>query len=247
MKKWMYLSVLFVFACNSEDANDCFQTSGEIIQEEVTIPDFERILVNRDIELILTQADDYKVTIETGENLISDVKVEVVENQLVLTDNNTCNYVRDYGITKVYLEVPNVIEIRNSSQYEVSSNGILNFPNLRLVSEDFNENIEFTVGDFRLTVNSEDLEIISNNISSFYIDGITEDLFVGFFSGSGRFEGENLIAQNIGINHRGSNDMIVNPVESLTGIIRGTGDVIAVNEPPVVNVEEIYIGDLIFN
>ena len=247
MKKWMYLSVLFVFACNSEDANDCFQTSGEIIQEEVTIPDFERILVNRDIELILTQADDYKVTIETGENLISDVKVEVVGNQLVLTDNNTCNYVRDYGITKVYLEVPNVIEIRNSSQYEVSSNGILNFPNLRLVSEDFNENIEFTVGDFRLTVNSEDLEIISNNISSFYIDGITEDLFVGFFSGSGRFEGENLIAQNIGINHRGSNDMIVNPVESLTGIIRGTGDVIAVNEPPVVNVEEIYIGDLIFN
>ena len=72
-------------------------------------------------------------------------------------------------------------------------------------------------------------------------------MFVGFFSGSGRFEGENLIAQNVEISHRGSNDMIVNPILSLTGIIRGTGDVIVINQPPLVDVEEIYIGELIFD
>ena len=41
--------------------------------------------------------------------------------------------------------------------------------------------------------------------------------------------------------------MIVNPIQSLTGIIRGTGDVIAVNQPPMVDVEQIYIGQLIFD
>jgi len=247
MKKWMYLGILFVFACNSEDANDCFQTSGSIIQEEIIVSDFERILVNRDIELIITEADEYKVIIETGENLIKDVKVEVIENQLVLIDNNTCNYVRDYGITKIYVETPTLREVRNSSQYEVSSNGVLNYTNLNLISEDFNGNMEFTVGDFRLAVNNQNLNIVSNNISSFYIDGTTENLSVSFFSGSGRFEGENLIAQDVEISHRGSNDMIVNPIQSLIGIIRGTGDVISVNQPPLVNVEDVYIGDLIFN
>lgn len=235
-----------MFACNSEDAIDCFQTAGNTIQQEVAVANFEKILVNRDIELIITQASAYKVTIETGENLINDVEVKVVGNRLELTDNNTCNYVRDYGITKVYVEAPNLTEIRNSSQYEVSSVATLSYPDLSLVSEDFNENVAFTVGNYRLSVTSENLVIISNNISSFYLEGEVQNLFVGFFSGSGRFEGENLIAQHIEVNHRGSNDVIVNPIQSLTGVIRGTGDVIAVNQPPLVDVERIYIGQLLF-
>ncbi|WP_243470924.1 head GIN domain-containing protein [Winogradskyella sp. MH6] len=247
MKRLIYLCAFLIFACNSEDANDCFQTSGLIIQQDVDVVDFERILVNRDIELIITEAPEYKVIIETGENLINDVEVEVIGNRLVLTDNNNCNYVRDYGITKIYVEAPNLTEIRTSSQYEVSSNGILTYPILRLLSEDFNEAVDFTVGDFRLSINSESLHITSNNISSFYIDGEVDDLFVGFFSGSGRFEGENLIAQNVDVNHRGSNDMIVNPQSSLTGILRGTGNVISVNEPPIVDVERIYTGQLFFD
>lgn len=247
MNRICYLIFVLIFACNSEDANDCFQTSGSIIQKEVLVTDFERILVNRDVELILREALDYKVTIETGENLVNDVKVEVVGNRLILTDNNNCNYVRDYGLTKIYVEAPNITEIRTSSQYEVSSDGVLSYDSLSLVSEDFNEEVEFTVGDFRLTISSEELEIISNNISSFYIDGTVENLFVGFYSGSGRFEGENLIAQDVEVFHRGSNDMIVNPQLSLFGELRGTGDLISVNEPPTVNVNEIYTGNLIFN
>lgn len=247
MKRLIYICAFLMFACNSEDANDCFQASGLIIQQDVDVVDFERILVNRDIELIITEAPEYKVIIETGENLINDVEVEVIGNRLVLTDNNNCNYVRDYGITKIYVEAPNLTEIRTSSQYEVSSNGILTYPILRLLSEDFNEAVDFTVGDFRLSINSESLHITSNNISSFYIDGEVDDLFVGFFSGSGRFEGENLIAQNVDVNHRGSNDMIVNPQSSLIGILRGTGNIISVNVPPIVDLERIYTGQLFFD
>jgi hypothetical protein len=247
MKRLVYIGVLLVFACNGEDANDCFQTAGNSIQQEVDVASFERILVKRDIKLIITEAPEYKVTVETGENLINDVRVEVIGDRLVLTDNNTCNYVREYGITKIYVEAPNLTEIRNSSQYEVSSNGILAFQDISLISEDFNENVEFTVGDFRLSLDSENLDIISNNISSFYIDGEVENLFVGFFSGSGRFEGWNLIAQHVEVNHRGSNDMIVNPQLSLTGILRGTGNLISVNEPPMVDVERIYTGQLFFD
>lgn len=235
-----------LFACNSEDANDCFQTSGPIVLQEVEISSFEKILVNRDIELILKSGAEFKLTIETGKNLLNDVEVKVVDNQLQLSDNNTCNYVREYGITKIYVTAPNITEIRSSTQYDVSSDGILNFNNLQLISEDFNAPGSFTVGDFRLNVNTSQLRITANNISSFYITGQTENLFVGFFAGSGRFEGRELIAQNVDVFHRGSNDMIVNPQQSLTGEIRSTGDLIAVNQPPTVDVEQFYTGRLIF-
>ena len=46
--------------------------------------------------------------------------------------------------------------------------------------------------------------------------------------------------------HRSANKMVVHPVERIQGRIRGTGDVISVNRPPIVNVEEFYTGRLIF-
>ena len=36
--------------------------------------------------------------------------------------------------------------------------------------------------------------------------------------------------------------MIVNPQQSISGQIRGTGDVISINEPPIVEVERLYTG-----
>ncbi len=238
---------MLIVACNSEDALDCFQTEGNIVQQEVVVSSFDKIVVNRDIELIVKEGSDYKVIIETGENLLNDVLATVVDNELQLSDYNSCNYVRDYGITKVYVIAPNITRIRNSSQYEVSSDGVLTFPELSLISEDFNAPGSFTVGDFRLQINNDKLRVVSNNISSFYMSGTANSLFVGFYAGAGRFEGENLIAQNVDVFHRGSNDMIVNPQISLTGELRGTGNLIAVNEPPTVDVEQFYTGELIFN
>ena len=247
MKKIVYILSLLVFACNTEDTNDCFQTSGDIIQVEIDVNSFDQILVNRDIELVIKEAPDFKVTVETGENLINDVEIEVIGDRLVLTDNNTCNYVRDFGITKVFVEAPNLTEVRSSTQYDILSDGVLNYDNLELYSDDFFAPDSFTNGDFRLQVDSEELRILVNNISFQYISGEVNKLTIIYPAGSGRFEGEDLIAQDVQINHRGSNDIIVNPQQSLTGIIRGTGNVISVNEPPIVDVEIIYTGDLIFN
>ncbi len=247
MKKAVYiLSVLLVFACNSEDTNDCFQTSGPIIQQEVTVGAFTKILVSRDIELILTEGITNQVIIETGKNLMNDVEVLVVGNVLQLTDNNTCNYVRDFGITKIYVTAPNIVEIRSSTQYDISSQGVLSYSNISLISEDFNAPDSFTVGDFRLEINSTRLRVVANNISFFYISGQVENLNVGFFAGASRFEGRNLIAQNVSVFHRSSNDMVVNPQQSIAGELRSTGNVIAVNQPPIVTVEQFYTGQLIF-
>ena len=144
------LSFMFLYNCNSDNIFDCIQGEGNRIRQEIEIESFDQILVNRDIELILKQEQFHNVIVETGQNLLSGIKVEVIENQLQLTDDNTCNFVRDYGLTKIFVSAPNINQIIQSSQYDVSSDGILNFPDLKIISEDFSLTNNFTVGDYRL-------------------------------------------------------------------------------------------------
>ena len=247
MKTLVYLVIIvLLFSCNGENAGDCFQTVGSILQEEIALDTFDKILVNRDVELIVKEGNTQKVIIETGKNLWNDVQAIVVDGQLILSDNNSCNYVRDYGNTKVYVTSPNITEIRSSTQYDVSSEGVLRYPSLTILSEDYSAPDSFTVGNFRLDIDAVNFYVVFNNLSNAYITGKTDNLNVTYASGTSRFEGRNLIAQNVYIWNRSSSDMIINPIQKITGIISGTGDVICVNRPPIVEVEALYKGRLIF-
>lgn len=246
MKNIIYtLFFLIIFSCDKEDAWNCIQTSGATVFQELTVAPFEKILVNRGIELVVKQGIDYKVEIETGANLINDIEVVVLDAQLQLTDHNTCNLVRDYGLTKMIVTTPLLSEIRSSTQYLTSSEGVLSFENLKLISENFNSDY-ISSGDFNLNVNSQTLSIIANSLSVFKIHGSTDTLSVKFYGGVCEFKGTDLIAQHVQIFHRSSHNMEVNPQQSLAGEIRGIGDVISTQTPVVVDIEQFYTGQLLF-
>lgn len=247
MKQVIWIAfILMICSCDSEQANDCFQKAGPIIQQDIVVSVFDKILVNRDIELVVKDGPEQKVVLETGKNLIQDVAVIVVDNRLILTDNNTCNYVRDFGITKVYITSPNITEIRSSTQYDISSDGVLSYPSLTILSENFGAKDTFVNANFNLQVDNNTFRVVFNNLSNCFVSGKTNNLNITFASGTSRFEGRDLTAQNVKFWNRGSNDMIVNPQQSITGTISGTGDVISVNAPPDIDVEQLYTGRLIF-
>lgn len=248
MKKLVNIIILILlFSCNSENTGDCFQTSGRIIQQQITVSSFDKILVNRDIELIIKQGLEQKIIIETGKNLLNDVEATVIGGKLILTDNNSCNYVRDYGITKVYVTSPNITEIRSSTQFDVRSDGVLTYPSLTILAEDYGAPGSFTNGNFRLQIDNDYFGCVFNNISNCFVSGKTNNLEVTLASGNGRFESQNLISQHVIFWNRSTNDIIVNPIQSLIGKILGTGNVIAFTHPPIVDVQEVYTGRLIFN
>lgn len=248
MKNIIYILVLvLVFSCDSENASDCLQTEGSIVQTEFEVTTFNSIQIEDDVTLIIKQSDTQKVMVETGENLLSDVSVKVVDQKLIIQDNNGCNIFRDYGVTKVYVDTPNLIEIRNASSKQVRSEGVLNFPILTLTSNSTG-NIDGVIksGDFYLNIVCDDFRIAANGQSVFYISGNTNKARINFADEWPKFEGENFIINDLRILQRSGAKMIVNPVEKIKGEIRGTGDVISVNEPPIVAVEEFFTGKLIF-
>lgn len=248
MKKVLCIILsIAILSCNSENAPDCFQNSGAIVQQEFSVSDFTKITVFARVELILKQEATQNVVVETGEYLLNDIEVKVENNRLLIINNNACNLTRNYGITKVYVSAPDITEIRNASGLTVRSDGVLAYDNLTLVSEDFNAEDEVNNdGDFNVKVDCIKLDCVINNLSTIFISGEVDDLRIGYYAGDARFEGRYLIAQNIDIFQRSSNDMIINPQQSLTGEIRSTGDVISVSTPPTVAVEQFYTGQLIF-
>ncbi len=249
MKKFAYIIVVtLLFSCNGENVPDCFQNAGSIIQKEFNVDTFDKIIVFERIELVIKDEATQKVVIETGEFLLNEIEVTVENGHLLVRNNNGCNLTRDYGITKVFVSSPSITEIRNSSGITVRSNGTLNYSDLKLLSDAFGvgDGLYHSDGDFDLDVNCDLISIITNDITNVFLSGSVTDLSIEFFSGDGRFEGANLMVQNVDIFHRGSNDIIINPQLSLTGEIRSTGNVISLNEPPTVDVEEFYTGRLIF-
>lgn len=249
MKKFLGYIVLALIAlsCDSEEGLNCFQQAGEIVQQDFQVLPFEKILVRERVQLIIKEGETQSVIVETGENLLNDIVVQSLNNTLSIKNDNGCNLVRDYGLTKVYVTAPNVSEIRNSSGLAVLSDGVLTYPELTLISEDQENQDEFHIdGDFYIEYMGEQLNIVSSGISNYYLTGSADKANIELFDGDGRVEAGDFLVKDLDIFHRSTQKMTVHPIESIEGEIRSLGDVIAKNRPLIVLVDEFYTGTLIF-
>lgn len=239
--------MLFFTACNSDKGLNCFQSAGNPVEREFEVADFHSIMVKERLQLIIKQGAERKVLIKTGENLINDIDVNVDQGVLDLYNGNGCNLVRDYNISKIIVTSPDIDTIRNASGYEVQSDGVLNYPSLTLLSEDLEEeDIYHKDGDFRLQLDVDTLHITANGLSNFYLSGKANTADIELLEGDMRVEAQDLAIQDLYMFHRGTQRVIVNPIQSLRGKVLSTGDLIAVHRPPIVEVEETYTGRLIF-
>lgn len=234
---------LAIISCNSEDAPDCFKSAGATIAYDVVAGDFTGINISEGLEVEITEGTATKVTIETGEYVRGDISAEVIDNTLYLRNSSSCNWVRDYNTTKVYITTPQLETIYSASQFSVRSRGIVNFPTLKLQSGLFGESAS---GNFELNVNAETLMVDDNQSAYYKVVGTVNNLHVNFYSGDARFEGSGLTAQKVTVFHRSSNDMIVHPVQEVRGTLYSTGNLILKNQPPILEVERLYTGAVFF-
>lgn len=248
MKKLIFfIIVVFVFA-SCEKPSDCVQSTGEIITKDIIVQPFKKIKVYRGIEVVVKVGPEYKVQIAAGENFIDNVVVQQNGDQLIFKDDVSCNWVRAYGTIKIMVTTPTLEEIYSKTEQDISSDGVLTFPVLKVYSLDKagDGDSGAGTGDFILNVDNDYLHIESNNVSRFFLSGQTNQANLYFSFGDGRIEAKDLIAQTITVYHRGSNDMIVHPIQSITGLLNSTGNLILTNVPPIVDLQELYYGHVIY-
>jgi hypothetical protein len=240
------LLVLVLMAC--EKPSDCVQSTGALVVKDIPVTAFTKIKVYRGIEVVITDGPEYKVQIEAGANFIDNVEVQQNGNQLIFKDEVSCNWVRAYGTTRILVTTPTLEEIYSKTERNISSNGVLTYPNLTVTSFDKDADGEAGAGtgDFTLALTNDLITINNNNVSRFYLSGQTNTAKFNFYFGDGRIEAQNLVAQNIEVFHRGSNDMIVHPVQKITGVLNSTGNLILNTVPTLVDVQELFMGHIVY-
>lgn len=242
----LFASITLLLSCE-ENAPDCFQTAGDRISESVEVPVFDAITVFENIQLVVAQGPEQRVIIETGKNLRPEVSARVQDGVLILRDENNCNLFRDYGETIIRVTTPDLREIRSSTGWPITSSGILGFTNLRLISESFNNpETATTDGTFDLELDCQTIRVVVNGIASVKLRGEADLADLTVAAGDSRIDARNLRASTVRINHRGSNDMLVNPQQRIEGVIRGYGDVRSFFRPEEIAVAEQFRGRLLF-
>ena len=254
MKNYNYIlitSLLFILtSCGISE--DCFKGNGNRITQTFPLENFTKIKVYDGVGLVIKEGPNYEVKIETSDNIIDNLDVRMDGDMLVVKDNSTCNIARDYGQTVVYVTVPDgsvlpliqELELHSKTDQKIQSIGVLHSPIVRLFSIDVSDGAG--TGDFYINVDNNQLVVESNNVSNYYINGHCDEMLLNFYFGNGRFYGENLEAEIIKVFQRGSNDMFVKPIQKIEGTIYATGNVILKNVPPIVDVEEVFRGRVIY-
>lgn len=247
MKKLLIVLPLFLLFLGCNISEECVRNSGSIRTKDFPAAGFNKIYVYPGISLVVASGDGYAIKVSAGSNVIDDISVSVQDSILTLRDNSGCNLVRDYGSKTVYVTADKmeILEIYSNTAKPITSEGVLTFPILRLYAMDSFGGV--ATGDFDMNVDNTQLVVQSNNISCFKVAGHTNEMLLNFYDDMGRFDGPDLIANTIQVFQRSSNDMIVHPVQSISGDIYSTGNIICkvhpVTDPAVV---EHYTGRLIF-
>lgn len=249
MKNYTYIfafSLLFI-ATSCGISEDCFKGNGSKITQTFPLDNFDKIKVYEGVGLVIKEGPYYEVKIMTSDNILANLEVKLEGDLLVVKDNSTCNIARDYGQTVVYVTAPNITEIHCKTEQDIKSDGILSYPSIALYSIDISDGAG--TGDFHLNLACDNIYIESNNVSNFYLKGTCYNMHVFFSWGNGIFQGEDLTVNNLlTFYHRGTNNIILFPVNTISGDIYSVGNVILKKQPiHTPNVIEHFSGRLINN
>ncbi|MCO6494586.1 MAG: DUF2807 domain-containing protein [Bacteroidetes bacterium] len=100
MRYWTLIGICLLFTtCKKGHEFDCFRSAGGIATETFDIGTFSKLSVNGKISLELVYSPN-KTAIEItyNKNLLNGISRDIVEGELILKDENKCNWVRSYDL-----------------------------------------------------------------------------------------------------------------------------------------------------
>ncbi len=230
--------LLSLSACHK--VGDCFKSTGKVVRAERMVADFDSIKVEDNVELILIQDSVYRVEIEAGEHLQSEINCISENGRLLLNNKNACNWVRKFDIPiKAYVHFKDLRLITHKSVMDVSSPD-----SLILDKHDF-ELRTISSGDFKVKGRFKELIINMWVVAgSTYVSG-KADATVIWCVGSGKVDLRNLESRFVGIHTDTPADSYLFCTENLVSEITWTGNVYYKGSPFVATNKESSSGRLI--
>ncbi len=129
--KLIYIIGFFiVFAsCKKAENRSCFKFVGNEKTKEVEINEFYKLKLYEHVKFELVQDTVNKVVLIGGENLLNEISINVSENTLTITNNNKCNFLRNYDkVVKAEIHFKDLKELDYLGSETLTNRDILNLP-----------------------------------------------------------------------------------------------------------------------
>ncbi|MDI9340504.1 MAG: DUF2807 domain-containing protein [Sediminibacterium sp.] len=189
LQLYILLALAFVqSSCTKEHAFDCFIGNGKEVNQERYPDPFRIVYIKDKVDVTIEEGNTYKVIVSTGEHLINNIKTEVKDNALYISNTSKCNIVRGYKRrNKVKVILPKLTYLENKgSNTVVFYNGS---------AADTIEAKAFSPGVIRIYGNFEYVITGSHGNGDIYLNGTTNRLSV-FLNGNNYLYGENMEVKN---------------------------------------------------
>ncbi len=137
-------------SCKKENRCDCIKRTGDIITETRVINGFDKIYVEDNLKVFITQDSIFEVKVEAGENIVPLIRTEVKEGTLYIRDDNRCNWSRSYNKPRnVYVKMPVINYITSDATNDIVSLNTITTPEFDVQTKN-SGNIELTVNNLAI-------------------------------------------------------------------------------------------------
>ncbi len=243
MKKLLWLLTLALVSftsCKKGAITDCFYSTGKMSTEDRNIENFNSILLQNNVNLILIKSKNNRVKVEAGSNLISKIITEVNEiGVLEIRNDNNCNWIRSYeSPINIYLNYIDIDSIEYRSIGDINTADTLLTDTLWL-------RVYEGAGQINLELNVQRLYCALHYGTADIVLGGSSGLSYVYSASFGLIDMINLESNFMYVNNRSSNDIYLTAKTHLGATIENIGNIYYAGNPLTVNLNRTGSGELI--
>lgn len=238
MKKVFFILLITVFYSCKEDK--CLKNTGKIAVEKRPFSAINQLIIDRFVPVFLIQDSVNYIELEAGKNILKHIKTEITDSTLTISDDNTCNWLRNYDKTKkitIHLKSELSYLKQNSSSDIISLNQLkTSYLNIEQLGD----------GKIDLDILAETINLKIDSNSDFILKGKVNNFncHIKYIS---LFDTENTIINNLAIEYYSELNGKANVINELNATIYSVGNLEVKGNPKSVKITEVKSGKVLLN
>jgi len=122
MRTALIISIFLIASgCAKENRWDCFKSYGDKTTEQRILGEFNSVFLESNLDVEYHYSPDHRVDVVFGDNIIEHIKTEVENGELRVSNETTCNWVRDLSkrpVVKIY--APTLLYMENRCSGDIT-------------------------------------------------------------------------------------------------------------------------------
>jgi hypothetical protein len=236
MRKFIGILVIGVLlaACEKDNRWDCVKSLGDEQTEVRPLPPFTAVYIEHKIDLTYRYAEEYRIEVTFGENILPHLETEVRDGALYITNNARCNWVRDLTVKpEMVLYAPSFSYMENRSSGHITFVDTLHSD--IFTYEEWNAN-----GQNQLLIHSGRANIYKHTGSTLLVVNGVADTAAVYSASTGKLNTSGLISSYVNCNNSSIQDIVLYSSGYLFAIVYERGNILYTGNPT--QIEQVLNG-----